>query len=676
MLGNLALNLSVDAGLSLVNDVMNAVSGSASSQPLSLSGGAGTGYGSSGFGGQGSFGEMLGNSISGLSNAASSVSDGGQNQGGAFQPAGGSVNVYGGAQTGNTAETSETSTPVSSTGQQPNNSNNGANAVSNNNGAQTENNISGSSPNNGNVYQAGQPVNNNNNNHNNTGGSSSADVGKSTPKVSASNGDSPQASSKNGDTGHTSNGHTSNGSAGRDSANKSSESSKTASEKGGNTVLNGNANISNGQNVYFIGNTNINFAGQLAAAKKIDVKSGGTSGNGNALEGANSKSKPNVNVSLLNANGTQVSDGGSNAGNIGSNYSSINALADNVKNINGKDYQALVGNNSAVVSADGSSSKSSDVAANKNTYNQNITNKTAANNANPNSNTADANKINIFNANSANNGVKADVNMSVINAQNAKTLNEDIKNNALNSENIKNSSAAGLSLSGSAVSSGINSAGSLKAGDSGSLSSNLFGAAGSAVSAGAGSGSPSASGGNSSGFSLTGGGVSGLEDDTAGETTGSLAINSVMFMLRRNVQSAVITLNPASLGTVKINISLNPANSLNAFNQAVSSGSAITVNMLAQNEAAKNALQASSDSLQNALKNQGFSTINLNISTGSGYNNGNGGGANESFNNAFASGNAGYNSGFSNGAAETQTVSAGANALRYGNPNALVDYFV
>ena len=410
--------------------------------------------------------------------------------------------------------------------------------------------------------------------------------------------------------------------------------------------------------------------------KKIDVKSGGTGGNGNASEGANSKSKHDVNVSLLNANGTQVSDGGSNAGNIGSNYSGINALADNVKNINGKDYQASVRNNSAAVSADGSSSKSSDVAANKITYNQIITDKTAANKANPNSNTADANKINIFNANAANNGVKADVNMSVINAQNAKTLNEDIKNNALNSESIKNSSSAGLSLSGSAVSSGINSAGSLKAGDSGSLSSNFFGVAGSAVSAGSGSDPLSASGGNSAGFSLTGNGVSGLEDDTAGETTGSLAINSVMFMLRRNVQSAVITLNPASLGTVKINISLNPSNSLNAFNQAISSGGSITVNMLAQNEAAKNALQASSDSLQSALKNQGFSTINLNISTGSGYNNGNGGGANESFNNAFTSGNAGYNSGFSNGGAETQTVSAGTNDSRYGNPNALVDYFV
>ncbi|MGC8554845.1 MAG: flagellar hook-length control protein FliK, partial [Candidatus Acidulodesulfobacterium sp.] len=277
--------------------------------------------------------------------------------------------------------------------------------------------------------------------------------------------------------------------------------------------------------------------------------------------------------------------------------------------------------------------------------------------------------------NAANNGVKTNVNMGIINAQNAKTLIEDIKNNVLNSENIKNSSAEGLSLSGSAASSVINAAGSLKAGDSGTLSSNLFGAAGSSVSGAAGSGSLSASGGNSAGFGLTGSGVSGLEDDAAGETAASLTINSVMFMLRRNVQSATITLNPASLGSVKINISLNPANSLNAFNQAVSGG-AITVNMLAQNEAAKNAIQASSDSLQNALKNQGFSTINLNISTGSGYNNGNGGGANESFNNSFESGVSGYNSRFSNGTAETQAVSAGANGLRYGNPNALVDYFV
>ncbi len=274
--------------------------------------------------------------------------------------------------------------------------------------------------------------------------------------------------------------------------------------------------------------------------------------------------------------------------------------------------------------------------------------------------------------------MKTNVNMSIINAQNAKTLIEDIKNNALNSENLKNSSAKGLSLPGSAAYSTINTAGSLKAGagDSGTLPLTLFGSVGSAVSGSAGLGSPSASTGNSSGFSLTGGGVSGLEDDAGGQTTGSLAINSVMFMLRRNLQSANITLNPASLGTLKINISLNPANSLNSFNQAVSGG-AITVNMLAQSEAAKNAIQASLDSLQNALKNQGFSSINLNISTGSGYNNnGNGGSANESFNNSFVSGNSDYNSEFSNGTAETQTVSAGANGLRYSNPNALIDYFV
>ena len=63
MFGNLAINLSVDAGLSLVNDVMNAVSGSASSQPLTPSGNAGSG---SAFGGQGGFGEILNSSIDNL----------------------------------------------------------------------------------------------------------------------------------------------------------------------------------------------------------------------------------------------------------------------------------------------------------------------------------------------------------------------------------------------------------------------------------------------------------------------------------------------------------------------------------------------------------------------------------------------------------------------------------
>ncbi|MGC8554421.1 MAG: hypothetical protein ACP5NA_02905, partial [Candidatus Acidulodesulfobacterium sp.] len=91
MIGNLALNLSVDAGLSLVNDVISAVSGSTAGQLLSSSGSAG--YGSSGFEEQGSFGEMLNNSIDGLSNAVSSVSGGGQNQTGVFQPAAGAFNV-------------------------------------------------------------------------------------------------------------------------------------------------------------------------------------------------------------------------------------------------------------------------------------------------------------------------------------------------------------------------------------------------------------------------------------------------------------------------------------------------------------------------------------------------------------------------------------------------------
>jgi hypothetical protein len=140
MLGNIALNLSVDAGLSLVNDVIGAVSGNLSSRLLPSQGNTGSsaGYGSSGFGGQGSFGEMLNNSIDSLSNAYSSVSGGGQNQGGAVQPASVSFKGYGGSQADNA---SVASAPVSQTVSQPNS---GLNSASNNNGgAQPENNISG-----------------------------------------------------------------------------------------------------------------------------------------------------------------------------------------------------------------------------------------------------------------------------------------------------------------------------------------------------------------------------------------------------------------------------------------------------------------------------------------------------------------------------------------------------
>jgi hypothetical protein len=248
------------------------------------------------------------------------------------------------------------------------------------------------------------------------------------------------------------------------------------------------------------------------------------------------------------------------------------------------------------------------------------------------------------------------LNLNVLNREAESALSETA-GNGKNPVNVY----AGNNNSGSGILGGVKTA------DSGI-------SAGSFQGAGQGIDNP-ASGGNSGGSSLTGGNIDGL-DDPAGETNAFKTVNSVIFMLKKNLQSATITLSPASLGTVKINIALSSPNSvLNLFNQSGASGGAITVNMLAQNEAAKNMLQSSSDSLQNALKNQGFSSINLNISTGSGYNNGAGNNGSETFKNPFA--DAGYNGRFSNTAPESGSIAAGTNNY-FGsrNPNALVDYFV
>ena len=185
-----------------------------------------------------------------------------------------------------------------------------------------------------------------------------------------------------------------------------------------------------------------------------------------------------------------------------------------------------------------------------------------------------------------------------------------------------------------------------------------------------------ASGGNSPGFDLSAGAAQGT--GSAGDTSasGSIAVNSVMFMLNKNVQSAVLTLTPPSLGSVKISIALNnPSSGLNSLNSAASNGGgSITINMLAQNDAAKNILQSSSGSLQNALKNQGYSSINLNISSGSSYNSQTGNNGNENFKNPFIDNS--YNGGsFANKASGTDAFSS-ASAAAYRNPDSLVDYFV
>ncbi len=181
--------------------------------------------------------------------------------------------------------------------------------------------------------------------------------------------------------------------------------------------------------------------------------------------------------------------------------------------------------------------------------------------------------------------------------------------------------------------------------------------------------------GNFSGLNLSGGHI-GDVSETAGETPGSTAVNSVIFMLKNSVQSATITLTPPSLGTVKIDISIDNANAAaNSLNSSISNGS-IAINMLTRNEAAKNMLQSAFGSLQNTLKNQGFSSINLNVSSGSDYNNNRArdkGG--EPHRNRL--GNDFYNVGsLSSGTSTLGIASSDSDDFAYRNPDALIDYFV
>ena len=154
------------------------------------------------------------------------------------------------------------------------------------------------------------------------------------------------------------------------------------------------------------------------------------------------------------------------------------------------------------------------------------------------------------------------------------------------------------------------------------------------------------------------------------EPSGKIAINSIMFMVKRNIQWAQVTLKPPSLGNVRINIVLKNIQS-NLIDAG--GGKAITINMLAQNDAAKNMLQSSSSNLQNALKGQGFSSINLNINLDSGKNNQNGGN-NEEINKNQLSKN--YSSGSVNGGKAASGGSfSGFNMTHY-NPDAIIDYFI
>jgi hypothetical protein len=608
---------------------------------------------------------MLNNSIDNLSNAASAVLGGNQNQSPAAQsqPASGSSNAHG-------SQLNNASTPasVSTVNQQ-------ANAGVNSVGSRTGNNIGGSSSNN--VSSPGQPSNNTVNagtnsgkNADNGGNSLSAGNNVSGSRTKASN------SSEDRSAGGTVNGNSQKTSNSAGSLSKHSVKHDT----GNNVGSTGSGNLADAQTFYFIGNTNVNIDVQASSSKKGDNAASGKAertgaGGANVKPGAKTPlsaadallSNSAAGLNSRQSQSANSQDGGNFAGNS-SGKTFLSAFSDNAGR--------KIADNAAVQSAPVKTGDTADKNAvtGNNQNNQNILNKITENktNAAPNasiaSNASASVKSAVSNANTANTNTVNTAN------ENAKTLIKDAAVNALNLSVLSGEAKPALSAADGKNIESL-SAGASKAGDSGSVSSSLFDAAGSAVSASAGSGSASASGGNSGGFGLTGGGVSGLEDGASGETSGSTAINSVMFMLRKNVQSATITLNPASLGTVKINISLSGANSaLNPLNQSAVSNGSITVNMLAQNEAAKNILQSSSDSLQNALKNQGFSSINLNISTGSGYNNGNGNNGSGAFKNPFAGVN--YNGGYSNGSQGQETVSAAINNLSTRNPNALVDYFV
>lgn len=130
-------------------------------------------------------------------------------------------------------------------------------------------------------------------------------------------------------------------------------------------------------------------------------------------------------------------------------------------------------------------------------------------------------------------------------------------------------------------------------------------------------------GNGNSGNETSSGLVSGSSASGADENPGNVTVSSILFMLKKNIHSTVITLKPSSLGSIKINISLkNPASGIS---QSSANGNGVlSVNITAQNAAARNTLQSSTPDLENALKSHGFSMVNVNISGGSGGGNFNG----------------------------------------------------
>ncbi len=188
-------------------------------------------------------------------------------------------------------------------------------------------------------------------------------------------------------------------------------------------------------------------------------------------------------------------------------------------------------------------------------------------------------------------------------------------------------------------------------------------------------------GANGSGSNFSNELAASLNNDINGAADGntspaSLTASTLSVMLKKNMQSAVITLKPASLGSIKINLSITGADGsgVNGLNKL------IAVSILTQTNEAKNMLQSSSSNLTDALKNQGFTSINLNIS--SGFNNG-GGDASQSFaDNYSANKDKNYASSLNREYKNADGGSASGGAINSSGQlprmsgNSVIDYFV
>ncbi len=333
------------------------------------------------------------------------------------------------------------------------------------------------------------------------------------------------------------------------SGNKINDSNNT--DNGINTADNGNDNGKNSGNK--ISRTDANNL--TATNNNNNTESADNSSSDKSLSAGSGKNTNSEHKKINNINDAVKNE----SGNINSNANENKNNSNNHSNIN-----ADVSNNTAASNTDD---------AHKNKIND-------GNIANTNSNSGSSSKSHLSNAElsalAANIYEKGKIESNKLNGTENKTNKIDLSNDKNSEINILN---AGLSLSES----------SNNGGNAGGSGYNNFS---NDLSAGLNNDIHNADNGNS--------------------TAGSITASTLSVMLRKNMQSAVITLKPASLGSIKINLAITDAgkDGTNGLNKL------ITVNILTQTNEAKTILQSSASNLTNGLKNQGFTSINLNISSG------------------------------------------------------------